>query len=309
MNKPEVTYIVAPICDKFLYRFVTTLHKFSEPNSYRLIVVDQIKNGMPNELWQSIKDKVHLYIHPPLHQLGFSKAMNLGTIIALNQGTPLICLANDDIEIINSKWMDGIHKTFDLDPRIVGVCPMSLRHAGFGYGVDYNPEILPYKEEYTDEEYNFLVNGDFSKVDTKLPNTFPRQMKGTVVDGAAFIMPYFKREIFEEVGLLDERFWPGSGEDYCMMARIYAKNKRVVSSSYSWIFHYWSKSKDLFAATELENEYYRPKNKEYFADWEKLYPPELNEGHKPDIWGHYTNEKGEKIPLKRDPLIFVDDLI
>jgi hypothetical protein len=94
--------------------------------------------------------------------------------------------------------------------RMLGVVPMTPRVAGWGYGVDYYPEVLPYKEEYTPQEYDFLLEGDFSTVTTQLPKTYPViGTKGTVVDGAAFAMVYFKRECFKKIGLLDENFFPG----------------------------------------------------------------------------------------------------
>jgi hypothetical protein len=37
-----------------------------------------------------------------------------------------------------------------------------------------------------------------------------------------------------------------------------------------------------------------------------LWRPEDNEGHDFDVWGHYRNQKGEKVPLKRVEEVFVD---
>jgi GT2 family glycosyltransferase len=302
----KITYILTPICDVYICRFVYTLYKYSEPDSFNLVVIDQTENGFRKEVMEYLRDKVHFYMHPR-RNLGYAKAMNEGIIHGLHWNTPYLCISNDDIEIMDKRWIQGIWDTFALDEkRIMGVVPMSPRVAGWGYGVSYNPEVLPYKEEYTSEEYDYLLKGDFSDVTWELPKTFPRNMKGQVVDSAAFIMVYMKREAFEKVGLLDERFFPGSGEDYDWECRAYSQGLRVVSSSYSWIWHHWSKSKDLYASGELERPYY--KNRPYFADWEKLWPQELNGGHKPDVWGHYTDGDGRKIPLKRVEEVFVDTI-
>ena len=102
-----------------------------------------------------------------------------------------------------------------MHDNILGVVPMSPRVAGWGYGLDYNPELIPYKEEFTKEDYDFLLAGDFSSVDQ--PDHMPKQMKDSVVDGAAFVMPYFKREFFDKIGLMDEHFFPGSGEDLSLI--------------------------------------------------------------------------------------------
>jgi len=300
---PEITYIFTPICDKFIARALYTLYKFSKPGSFRVIVIDQCKEGFSSPVMSYIQPLIHLYMHP-IRNLGYAKAMNEGILHGLHWKTPLICLANDDIEIINESWLDGIHNTFAKDPdRIVGVCPMTPRHAGWGYGVPGYPEVLSYKQKYPQSDYDYLMNGNFSDKRDILPKTFPvDNLKGTVVDGAVFVMPYFKREIFTEIGLLDERFFPGSGEDMDFMARAYQKNYRIVSTSLSWIWHWWSQSKDLFASGELEDPYYKPKDHPYWNNMSEIW----SEGHDP--WGYHTNNDGTKTLLPRVKDIFVDQI-
>jgi GT2 family glycosyltransferase len=296
MNKPLITYVFMPICDAFIARALFTLYKFSEPGSFRVVVVDQTEFGFRKEVMDYVRPLIHLYMKFP-HNLGYAKGSNEGIIHGLHWKTPLICVANDDLEIINSRWMDGIWKTFEMDPRIGAVIPMSPRVAGFGYGVDYNPEVLPYKTEYTEEEYDYLLKADFSDV-KGLPPTMPTNQNNNIIDGGAFIMPYFKREMLLDVGLLDEHFFPGSGEDYDYLGRAYQKNYRIVSTSLSWVYHLWSKSKDLFASGELERKFYKPENKRYWNDMGELWP----EGH--DIWG---KDKDGKI-LPRIEEVFVDQV-
>lgn len=304
----KITYIITPICELYVGRFVYSLYKYSEPNSFNLVVIDQTKDGFSKPTMDYLKDRVHLYMHPR-RNLGYAKAMNEGILHGLHWKTPYICISNDDIEIMDKRWLQGIWDTFDMDKeRILGIVPMSPRVAGWGYGVDYNPEVLPYKTEYTSEEYDFLLKGDFRGVTARLPETYPRKMTGTVVDAAAFIMVYFKREAFEKVGLMDERFFPGSGEDYDWLARCYSKNYRLVSTSYSWVWHHWTKSKDLFASGELEHPYYKPDDHPYWNNMGDLWPPKLNEGNNHDVWGHYVDKEGKKVPLKRVDEIFVDDI-
>jgi GT2 family glycosyltransferase len=307
MNEPLITYVVPIIQDSFISRYLYTLYKYSPPDSFRVILIDQCKDRVRPEVWNYIKDKVHLYIHP-IRNLGYSKACNEGIIHGLRWNSPYICVSNDDIEIINSRWLQGVWNTFNLDKdRILGVVPMSPRCAGWGYGVKYNPEVLPYKEEYSEEDYDFLLKGDFSQVTTPLPATYPKTgIHGTVVDSAAFIMVYFKKEAFEKIGLFDERFFPGSGEDYDWLARCYGRDYRLVSTSYSWVWHHWTKSKDLFASGYLEDKYY--KNRPCWNEIEELWRPNENEGGRFDVWGKYTDKDGRKVPLKRIPEIFVEKI-
>jgi GT2 family glycosyltransferase len=294
---PSITYILTPICEVFIARFLFTLYKYSEPGTFNVIVVDQTKDQFSKPLMDYIKPMVHLYLHPR-RNLGYAKAMNEGIVHALHWGTPLICLANDDVEIMDKRWIDGIWKTFEKNERIIGVVPMSPRVAGWGYGVSYNPEILPYKTEYTKEDYDYLLAGDFTDNPMELPKTYPRKVTGTIVDGAVFVMPYFKREMFEKVGLLDEHYFPGSGEDMDLCARVYQQNMRIVSTSLSWIWHHWTKSKDLFASGQLEDPYYKPLDHPYWNDESKIWP------HGFDVWGKDKDGK----PFPRVAEIFVDEI-
>jgi hypothetical protein len=296
--KPKVTYTIACITDKFIRRFLYTLYKYQNPKDFKVIVMDQTKNGFNSEVMSYIRPLVHLYMWPK-RNLGYAKAHNEMTIHGLRWGSEYICNANDDLEIINSRFFAGIEATFGIDERIIGVVPMSPRVAGWGYGVDYNPEVLPYKETYTEEDYDYLLNADFSSYKGRLPKTFPvKGQKGTVVDGAVFIMPFFKREVFEKVGFLDEHYFPGSGEDMDYCARAYTKGLRIVSTSYSWVFHHWSKSKDLFASGELEDPYYKPYDHPYWNNQGDLWP----EGF--DVW----SKKPDGTFYPRVPEVFVDQI-
>src|SRR5260221_2126165 len=237
----ETTYIFCPIHEKFISRALYTIYKYSKPDSFRVIVIDQTKNGFSDSVRSYITPLVHLYMHP-YRNLGYAKAQNEGIIHALRWETPYICCANDDIEIIDLRWFDGIKETFTMFDNVGCVVPMSPRVAGWGYGVAGYPEVLSYKEEYTKEDYDYLLKGDFRDKGSILPKTMPKQIGGTVVDGAVFTMAYFSRECLLDVGLMDEHFFPGSGEDTDWNARAYQKGWRVLSTSKSWIWHWWSKS-------------------------------------------------------------------
>ena len=65
-----------------------------------------------------------------------------------------------------------------------------------------------------------------------------------VVDAFACWCTVFKAEVLEKIGLFDERFFPGGGEDYCWQHRCYKLGYRALSSSRSWVWHWWGQSKD-----------------------------------------------------------------
>ena len=65
-----------------------------------------------------------------------------------------------------------------------------------------------------------------------------------VVDAFACWCTVFRADRLEQIGLYDERFMPGGGEDYDWMARCYQAGFRALSSSRSWVWHSWGQSKD-----------------------------------------------------------------
>jgi GT2 family glycosyltransferase len=243
--------------------------------------------------------------------LGFSKAVNTGIRLC---DSKYITICNDDVEFISNEWWGGILDTFKLDKKILAVNPSSPKEAGWGYGwsPDKYVHLLPYKEEYSEEDYNFLMDGDFSQVE-ELPDTFPRKRTG-VIDAIATWCTVFKKEALlpteDEtgikeaiVGLFDERFYPSGGEDYDLMARAYSPawrggRYRMVGTSLSWVYHHWSSTKDYLGdLPELDKSKYWNRLGELWHD-------------KFDVWGFSQDkdEKGDRIPCVRVPIVYMEEL-
>lgn len=291
-------FVTAVLRKDYVFRMLETLRKYTSGN-FKVIVVDQTQDGLADSnLWD-------LRIRPN-RNLGFGKGMNEGIIHGLHWKSEFITCINDDVEFINSKWWDGIIDTFNMKSgkEILAVAPESPRIPMWGYGVNDNPEhayveVIDYKENFTDEDYQFLLDGDFSHMKTKypwIPDSFPKNYTG-VCDAMAAWGPVCKRKLFTEIGLWDERFYPGAGEDYDMMCRIYSKWYRAVSTRKSWVWHWWGSSKDKQKEAQETGMPIDPK-----YNWNRLgdcYPPELNEGHSMDVWGYYTSKDGTRKPFKR----------
>jgi len=145
-----------------------------------VIVVDQSLRGISKDL----HDKIDLLLRPRFN-LGFSKSMNEGIIHAMYWGSDYVICANDDIEFIHQDWWRGILETFEKYKTAMVVNPSSI--------ADRNAEPrIPYKEEYTTEEYFSLIQGG----------------KGSVLDGICMWCPVFPRETIEKRAVLPRR-WGG----------------------------------------------------------------------------------------------------
>lgn len=310
------TYIFNPVRADFIGRALETLYKYTDMENSRVIVVDQTKNGLFEDwdLWQKIKPQIHLYMHP-YRNLGFSKSMNEGIIHGLRWNSQYITCANDDIEFMHSSWWDGVVETFKSDSKILAVNPMSPKEPGWGYGLEHGTylEVLPYKKEFTDEDYEYLLKGDFKKAKESFQplfdeagrnNTYPETKNG-MIDAIATWCTVFRGDAFSKIGLFEERFYPGSGEDYDLDARVYRENYRMVGTTKSWVWHHWGSSKDKVAEHDTQSlpiiESLR------WADTSFLYPPEKNEGQMMDPWGKVNLPDGTKRPVYRTPEIGIVD--
>jgi len=245
------TFVFCPIIPTFIEKALTTLYTFTPPN-FRVILIDQTFDGMKQYVGD---ERVHLYLRP-YRNLGFAQSMNTGIRLST---TPYVTVANDDIEFINSRWWEGIEETFAQDPNIKAVNPQSVTEPGWGYGCNRNsdPELiaqkevelkarfnldtqhfehLPYKEKYTEADYDFL-----------------RAKKAGLCDGIITWMTVFDRQALELKGVFDERFCPGGGEDYDINGRFYSTHwpnedsprYRMVATSRSWVWHHLSSSRSF----------------------------------------------------------------
>ena len=251
---------------------------------------------------------------------GFAQAANLGTRLA---PTEFVTIANDDVVFLRG-WWEGIAKTFQKYSNVVGVAPMSPKEPGWGYGEpgfryhsipDSSPELTELLRDYEktrtqissggltarerliefEQEIDQLMLDQLTEA-TSLKDLVEKH-RGSVIDGIAMWLVVFKREPWVNLGMFDERFVPGGGEDYDSCWRCYHAGYRAIASSLSWVWHYWGRSKDHADGFQWALPLARPQwNKlstKGFGE-EGLYDPDV------DVWGR----TGERTDLRvfRAPL-------
>ncbi len=324
-NKLEVTFVIPIIRDDFILPCLESLYKYTNNDIFRVIVIDQTGGEVA---YKKAKHLSHLWI-TSYRNLGFAKAVNTG--IKLTQ-TPYVCALNDDVVFFNKKWWQGILDTFAMDEKIVAVSPMSPKEGSWGYGYreDNKDTWMPiegkfvyegtdksaiypiredgtgffYKEEFTEDDYDFLVNRN------------PAWVKDSVCDGIPMWCPVFKREALFKTGIFDEKFYPGGGEDYDLLGRAYScawpeerdecnpdYHWRMVGTSKSWTWHHWGKSKDDISGKDPGNPLFA--SQERWNNLDELWPNGF------DQWGHgHRTENGKdiKFPFKRIKEIHEEDL-
>lgn len=229
------------------------------PSNYKVIVIDQSVNDDWNLYGLS-----DLVITTKLNY-GFAQASNLGTRLAT---TDYVTICNDDVIFFWPDWWQGILDTFQRHPNALGVAPMSPKEPGWGYNEP------GYRVHATLDECLAQPDATVDRLKT--------QWNGSVVDGLAAWCVVFRREEFVDLGMFDERFFPGGGEDYDLCARAYQAGYRMLSTSLSWVWHHWGQSKDepdgLATALSPARPNWNKLSTKGFGD-EGLWHPDC------DVWG------------------------
>jgi GT2 family glycosyltransferase len=262
------------------------------PQNYKVIVVNQVKPDVL--LWEcDIWAKSDIVIRPHLNY-GFAQAANLGTRLAT---TKYVTIVNDDV-IFLPNWWDGIERTFerfnDTEKPPMVVAPMSPKEPGWGWGVPDYVYHCRYCGGRIIDENRKCDCGKNEPLLLEEIQAHPERLKllesqagGAMIDGLAMWCVTFDREKWVELGMFDERFFPGGGEDYCSSWRIYKAGCRAIATSYSWVWHHWGKSKDdpdgLNVALPPARENWNKLSTRGFGE-EGLYDPDVC------VWG----TKGER---------------
>lgn len=166
-------------------------------NIHSVILIDQNPEG-----YQQVDDLVDIHVRLNKN-IGFSKACNMGIRISRQ---PFVFVCNDDIEFLHPKWVEDTADVFNrYGNRALGVNPSSPRNPISSGGPPQDHKDFPPHGNWTDEEYQRLVESEVGKY---------------VYDGVCTWGIIFNREKLEKVGSVipgkcyfDEIFELG-GQDY-----------------------------------------------------------------------------------------------
>lgn len=213
-----------------LIKCVETIYKFTPPN-FRII---SIHNGKDKEAYAQVKkelgDKVHLYIES-YRNLGFAKGMNMGIKLS---DTKYVTILNDDVEFVYDKWWDDVMQQFKERPTLVGFNPHSPCNKNM-----YGDRVMQY--EHSEDGYNDEQIAEIKEI-FKSERWYP---------GGCTYCTIIKRSLFDEIGLLDESFGQGSGEDYDLDIRVARAGHLIGGGSSAIVWHWWGNTKDNMPKEEF----------------------------------------------------------
>lgn len=253
-----------------------SLHRNTD-NIFYSIVIDQTVNGLDMSLRDRFKDLI--IIRSPLTDvhytgsLGFSLATNLGVKLV---ETPYFMMVNDDVRYIHPGWWDGVMESFDKIEKatpespamIVNLASVRLADWSLGRASGDHFDILPYKEHYTNEDWDFLIN------ESHYINEHLTIKPGSVFDGVTLYASVIDTAKYREIGGTDDRYYVAAGEDYDLGCKARMYGYRSINTTLSWCWHYWSLS-----FTSLRDQ----------DDIRMLKIPELEWNHNHGKWGERFN--------------------
>lgn len=287
----KLTVVIPIIRDDLVERCLETLYAYTPPGTFYVYIVDQTIRGIDDTKLRNQYRNL-MVIRPPksdVHytgNLGFAQANNLAFKLVQ---TPYFMMLNDDCEMVHPAWLDGVWDTFKMiekatpeSPAImVNVASIRLADWSVGLPAGQDFDILPYKENYTNEDWDFLVNKPH------YINEHLTIQPSSVFDGVTLYASVIDSEKYREVGMLDERYKFGGGEDYDYSCLARMMGYRSVNTTLSWCFHHWSSS------------FKSVRDKE---DIKGLIIPELSWNHNHakwgssfDIWGMKCEKCGERL--------------
>jgi GT2 family glycosyltransferase len=308
MAKIKAVFVIPVIQKAYIFDCLRTLFE-NTPINFRTIVVDNTKLGLhaDPELWAKTKPMIDLYLAAN-RNLGFAKSMDEGIIHGLHWGADYVVACNDDVEFVDPRWWQGIIDQFERYPEMLAVNPASVIEPGWGYGIEN-------RDAFVCPDWGVVVGEDiYPKGPDGQPITYEMAKtkegydqlmahRGGHIEGFAGWCVVGKRELWQRVGLYDERFTPGGGEDYELCHRIYLAGGRASATLGSFVWHWWGKSKEIVHTSEEPMETKRGT----FQDTNALFTFSKKGANSP-IFPPRENEPLGNLRKRKSAGILVDDI-
>ena len=238
MKQPKVVIIIVTFNPRedLIRDCLKSLREKTDYENYKVIVSD---NGSTNGVQKLIKKEFKwVDLLENNANLYFAGGNNIAIKYALKKYNPdYYFILNDDIKIINKKWLSEVVKTAESNPKIglVGINPI------YPDGISQN--------------VGGYIKGPLITIDKKAEGL--REFDHIT---ALFLV---KKEVIKKIGLFDEIFIPYLLEetDYCLRAK--RAGFKVVYRADIKIIHY--KGQTINREKEIKRNYFRMKNDAIFS--------------------------------------------
>jgi len=222
--------------------------------TYEIVFINNGSDDLEMQKIQQHLDKVdHTVIHNE-ENTGFVKATNQGIKVSKYE---YIIMLNNDTTIETPHWDDLLVKPLMKDPTVgavgavtqSGIAWQEVSKLKKSFKINY-PRIQKVKEYHRQIE-----NFKYRYLDVKN-------------QPLAFFCTAFKREIFNEIGYLDENFHIGLGDDDEFCLRLRSKSYKLLLSLGCFIFHH---HRTTFKALDIDEAEIRKVNMPILRQKRKKY--------------------------------------
>ena len=193
---------------------IGSIREFTEEGTYEIIVVENASQDGSAEWLKEQKDLICIYNE---ENRGFPKGCNQGLEIAA--GTELLLLNSDTI--VTKHWLDNLRRALYSSPQVGAVSCVT----------NYCSNNQQIKVSYESIEEMQAFAAGYNKTNPALWED------RTTLVGFCYL---FKREVYEKVGFLDERFSPGNYEDDDYSLRILREGYSLLVCRDTFIHHFGS---------------------------------------------------------------------
>lgn len=225
-SKPRVSIIVPVYGDwGSLLECINALREYA-PLSSEIVLVNDCgpdAEGMHSNISKVIKNDKRFKLYKNEENMGFVKTCNLA--IKYTRRNDNILLLNSDAEITEGAVEEMVNVLNRAD-NIASVSPRSNNATVFS--IPFNPET----GEVSPPGVSYDI---YQKVKEELPDVY----ETPTTHGFCMLI---RRSVIDEIGLFDEAFGMGYGEenDFCMRARKSGYTHAIANKAY--VFHEGSKS-------------------------------------------------------------------
>lgn len=213
-------------------QLIESIRQHTEKGSYEIIVVDNGSQDGSVE-WLQQQDDVKLIANP--ENAGFPKGCNQGMEIA--KGQEILLLNNDTV--VTANWLSNLRQALYSAPGIGAVGPVTNNSSNL------QKIEVPYPNENDAEAMAAMQRfaAGYNKSD---PDKWHKWM---MLVGFCML---FKREVYGQIGGMDEAYSPGNYEDDDYNLRIRKAGYEILLCKDTFIHHFGSKTFGTFLKEEKE---------------------------------------------------------
>ncbi len=192
---------------------IESIRKYTDKDAYEIIVVD---NNSTDETREWLKSQADIKLQLNENNEGFPRGCNIGIRMA-DPGSDILLLNNDTI--VTPRWLENLQKCLYSSENVGAAGAVSGHHENL-QGVSFTYENMDRMQECADKN--------------NISDSARWEEKVFLIGFCLLI----KREVMDNIGLLDEAYSPGYVEDNDLSLRILEAGYRLLLCHDCFIHHY-----------------------------------------------------------------------